>query len=113
MNSASITLINNASRDRNKTAIIDNNGEYSSQELLNYFYNVATYILDGKKDLTEARVAFIVPSSFEYVATQWGIWRAGGMAVPFCVTHPDAELKYVIDGSQADMVVVHPQFAVI
>ena len=31
----------------------------------------------GKSDLEQAHVAFLVNPSFDYVATQWAIWRAG------------------------------------
>ena len=34
---------------------------------------------------------------FEYVVTQWAIWRAGGIAVPLCPDHPEREIEYVID----------------
>ena len=39
-------------------------------------------------DLAEARVAFLVPPGFDHVAVQWGIWRAGGIAVPLATSHP-------------------------
>ena len=61
--------------------------------------------------MAEARVAFLAPPSFAYVATQWGIWRAGGIAVPLAVSHPPPELEYVIRDAEADVVVVHPDFA--
>ena len=57
------------------------------------------------KVLTEARVAFLVPPSFAYVAVSRGIWFAGGVAVPLAVSHPPAELEYVIRDSQASIVV--------
>jgi len=45
------------------------------------------------------------------VAIQWGIWRAGGIAVPLAVSHPPAELEYVIRDADAETVVVHAEFA--
>jgi len=47
------------------------------------------------------------------VAIQWGIWRAGGIAVPLAVSHPPAELEYVIRDADAETVVVHPDFAAV
>jgi malonyl-CoA/methylmalonyl-CoA synthetase len=55
-------------------------------------------------------VAFLTPPGMDYVATQWGVWRAGGIAVPLCVLHPEPELAYVIDDSQASIVVAHPEY---
>ncbi|HKK07625.1 MAG TPA: acyl-CoA synthetase, partial [Gemmatimonadota bacterium] len=56
----------------------------------------------------EARVCFLVPPGWDYAATQWGIWRAGGMAVPMAVSHPPAELAYVLDDAEPEVVVAHP-----
>ncbi|WP_234017004.1 AMP-binding protein [Nostoc sp. 'Lobaria pulmonaria (5183) cyanobiont'] len=58
----------------------------------------------------EQRVAFLIPPGFEYVATQWGIWRAGGIAVPLCVSDPRPELEYVITNSGATIIDAHPNF---
>ncbi|MBU0678948.1 MAG: acyl-CoA synthetase, partial [Verrucomicrobia bacterium] len=55
-------------------------------------------------------VAFLTPADISYVATQWGIWRAGGIAVPLCVLHPAAELAHVIDDAEASIVVAHPRY---
>ena len=46
-------------------------------------------------------MAFLVPPSFAYAAVQRGIWRAGGVAVPLAISHPPAELEYVIRDSGA------------
>ena len=74
---------------------------------------MATCLLAGRTDLAEARVAFLAPAGFAYVATQWGIWRAGGVAVPLAVSHPPPELEYVIRDADAEVVVVHPDFAAV
>jgi malonyl-CoA/methylmalonyl-CoA synthetase len=66
-------------------------------------------LLNGSADLEEARIAFLMPPGFDYVATQWGIWRAGGIAVPLALMYPRAELEYVLDDTQAAAVVVHPE----
>src|SRR6185503_2355074 len=62
-------------------------------------------LLDGRSDLDEARVGFLVTPGFEYVAVQWGIWLAGGIAVPLPLSHPPAELAYLIQDSDASLVV--------
>ncbi|WP_419858349.1 AMP-binding protein [Candidatus Palauibacter irciniicola] len=51
----------------------------------------------GAADLNGARVGFLMEPGFEYVVTQWAIWRAGGIAVPLCPDHPAPEIEYVID----------------
>jgi len=66
---------------------------------------VAAALLGGRKDLQEERIAFAVTPGFSWVATQWGIWRAGGVAVPLPLTSPTPELEYFIDDSRPAAVV--------
>lgn len=72
---------------------------------------MAGALLAGNADLGEARVAFLVPPGFPYLAVQWGVWRAGGVAVPLAVSHPPPELEYAILDADASTVVVHPSLA--
>lgn len=94
-----------------RTALIDANGQYTYQHLLDASAGAAAGLLAGADDLQENRVAFLAPSGFDYVATQWGIWRAGGIAVPLAVSHPRPELEYVITDADVATVIAHPEFA--
>ena len=80
------------------------------RDLLDVSHRVASALLGGAPDLAEARVAYLAPPGWHYVATQWGIWRAGGIAVPLAVSHPPPELAYVIADAEAAIVVAHPEF---
>src|SRR5256714_853430 len=62
-------------------------------------------------DLREARVAFLASRGFHYVAPQWGIWRAGGVAVPLAPSPPPPELEYVIRDADASVVVADAELA--
>jgi malonyl-CoA/methylmalonyl-CoA synthetase len=93
------------------TAIISAGKNYTYKHLLTASHQIGSYLLMADKDLNETRVAFMVSPSFEYVATQWGIWRAGGVAVPLCVTYPLPSLRYVIEDTQAQIVVASREFA--
>ena len=55
-------------------------------------------------------MAFLAPPGFQYVALQWGIWRAGGIAVPLSLFHPRPELEYVLDDTTPAAVIAHPDF---
>ena len=103
-------LIQRASQQSDRVAIAESNGTYSYQELLDASHRVASCLLGKADDLGEARVAFMVPPGFAYAAIQWGIWRAGGVAVPVSPLHPAPEIEYVLSNSQATTFVVHPQF---
>jgi malonyl-CoA/methylmalonyl-CoA synthetase len=104
-------LIANAELYQEHTSIIAAEGAFTYRQLLDASAKVASNLLDDANDLREKRVAFLIPPGFHYVATQWGIWRAGGIAVPLCVSHPPPELEYVIADSGAEIVVAHPDFA--
>ena len=72
---------------------------------------IASALLAGRDDLEEERIAFLVAPSFDYVRLQWGIWMAGGIAVPLCTSHPPPELDYVLADAVPERVVAAPQLA--
>jgi malonyl-CoA/methylmalonyl-CoA synthetase len=106
-----LPLIARARSHAHRTAIIDSAGQHTYGELLDASAAIATALLDGADDLEEARVAFLVAPGFEYAAVQWGIWRAGGVAVPLAVSHPEPELEYTITDSDASVIIAQPGFA--
>lgn len=105
------TLIEVARAHGGRRALVAPDGCWTYAELLQRAQHVAAALLDGRCDLQEARVAFLVRPSCAYVAVQWGIWLAGGIAVPLCVTHPAPELAYVLDDAEASTVVADPALA--
>ncbi|HWO89582.1 MAG TPA: acyl-CoA synthetase [Gemmatimonadales bacterium] len=107
----SATLPERAARHGGRVAIWSAGRSFSYDELQHAATQAATVLLDGRSDLAEERVAFLVPPSFEYVATQWGIWRAGGTAVPLPLSAPPAELRYMIEDADAALVVASPELA--
>jgi len=100
-----LQLIQNATNYTNRIAICSNQTNYSYQELLEKSAQVAATLLDGKEDLEEERIAFLVTPSYDYVALQWGIWRAGGIAVPLCTKHPFSSIEYVINDTAASTII--------
>ena len=94
-----------------RRAIIANDGTFTYEQLDDASRRVASALLAGREDLDQDRVAFLVPPSFAYAATQRGIWRAGGVAVPLAVSHPPAELEYVIQDAGARIIVGDPAYA--
>ncbi|MDZ8029076.1 MAG: acyl-CoA synthetase [Nostoc sp. DedQUE11] len=113
-----LPLITRAQEHNEKIAIIvsagcanaTTQGIFTYRDLLYTSSQIATSLLENADDLHEERVAFLIPPGFEYVATQWGIWRAGGIAVPLCISHPRPELEYTIANSGASILIAHPDF---
>jgi malonyl-CoA/methylmalonyl-CoA synthetase len=88
-----------------KPAIIDRTGAFSYDDLDAASRRVAGALLADNVDLNQTRVAFFVAPGFPYAAVQRGIWRAGGVAVPLAMSHPPAELDYVIRDAGVSVVV--------
>ncbi|MGA9564385.1 MAG: acyl-CoA synthetase [Candidatus Korobacteraceae bacterium] len=84
-----------------KTAIVDAAGAYSYGELLEASGHIASALLAGRDDLGEERVGFLVAPGFPWVAVLWGIWRAGGIAVPLPLGSPPTELEYFAGDTRA------------
>ena len=103
-------LFQKAHQNPSKIAIIDKNGSYTFGQLLSKTKQIAQHILAGETDLKEARVAFMVSPGFDYVATQWAIWQAGGIAVPLCISYPFPSLKYVLDDTAATFILAGNEY---
>ncbi|MGA2371676.1 MAG: acyl-CoA synthetase [Candidatus Korobacteraceae bacterium] len=100
-----LPLIARAEQRGERTAVVDFQGSFTYSELLDASSRVAAALLSGRRNLDEERVAFLVTPGFPWVAVQWGIWRAGGVAVPLPLSSPSSELEYFIDDSKASTLV--------
>jgi malonyl-CoA/methylmalonyl-CoA synthetase len=104
-----LPLIAHAKRHGGRTAVVDSQGSFTYEDLLVASSRVAAALLAGRDDLREQRVAFLVTPGFPWVAVQWGIWRAGGIAVPLPLNSPKSELEYFIADTQASTLVFDAQ----
>lgn len=105
-----LQLIQNAFAYKLSRAVISNGQSFTYNQLLADSAKWAQELLNDLADLHEERIAFMVSPSYEYVAVQWGIWRAGGVAVPLCVKHPIDSLIYTIEDTQASVIIYAPEF---
>ncbi|GAB3014687.1 acyl-CoA synthetase [Spirosoma pulveris] len=103
-------LVHNATQNVDLTAIVSEGNSYTYQQLLDASGAFASLLLNGATDLNEARVAFMVAPGFDYVSVQWGIWRAGGVAVPLALSYPLPSLRYVIEDTGAQIIVADQTF---
>lgn len=101
-----IPLVNQAFKYQDRMAIRDEHGSFTYQQLLKASEQVAQYLLKqaNTQDLNEARIAFMAIPNFYYTAIQWGIWRAGGIAVPLGIAHPIPEIEYILEDTQAEII---------
>jgi len=101
-------LVDRAEAYSNRTAIVVEEDAYTYSDLLRISSIVATRLLSGRKNLNAGRICILVPPGWDYVVTMWGIWRAGGVAVPMAISHPPAELAHVIEDAKPEAIVAHP-----
>lgn len=106
-----LPLVESARSHEGRRAIVAPEGTFGYTDLLEVSARVAARLLEGEADLEQKRICYLVPSGWSYVAVQWGIWRAGAIAVPMAVSHPPAELEHVLDDAQPEAVVAHPDLA--
>ena len=100
-----LELVRRAQTFGARVAVTSNGRDHSYDSLLSVSEAIAANLLDGATDLGEERVAFLISGSFEYAAVQWGIWRAGGIAVPLSLFAADPELEHVITDARVDRII--------
>ena len=84
---------------------------HTYQDLVDSSELLASVLLGNADDLCEARVALLVPAGFSYAASQWAIWRAGGMMVPLCLSATEPEWEYALTDSGAGIVMADAAMA--
>ncbi len=99
-------LIGRAVEHASRLAIVAREGEFTYRDLLAASQRIASALLEDRTDLREARVAYLCEPGFNYAAAQWGIWRAGGIAVPIAPFYPGVEIEYLLQDSGASWVIV-------
>ncbi len=96
-------LFDRAARFSDRLAIRDPGGEHRYARLDAVSAGVAGRLLEvtaAQGDLREQRIGYLVEPGFDHVAIQWGIWRAGGIAVPICLSHPAPEIDYLLSDAR-------------
>lgn len=89
-------LISRARGFGDRIAVRSGDSTYCYQTLVDRATAVAANLLGAKGDLQESRIAFRISPGFQYVAAQWGIWLAGGVAVPLSLSATESELAYTL-----------------
>jgi malonyl-CoA/methylmalonyl-CoA synthetase len=105
-----IELLDRARGAKDRLAVVEFETESTYEDVVAAAERIARSLLAGADELHEARVAFLVPPGRQFVAVQWATWMAGGISVPLCVSHPEAELDYVVNDSDADFLISSDQF---
>ncbi len=111
MKMAQLPIIERAMAHGARTALRSPAGTHLYSDLVAASATIAATLLSGKDDLLETRVAYLAPPGEHYIQAQWGIWRAGGIAVPLGLSATEKELEYALTDSQADTLIVTSELA--
>lgn len=106
-----IDLFRRAEVHGSRVAIVDPEGAWTYQDLLARASALALALLDGRRDLSGARVVLLAQSGFGYAAAQWAVWRAGGMVVPLSPAQPPVEWTSAIADARPCAALVDSAFA--
>ncbi|MEP6390434.1 MAG: acyl-CoA synthetase [Halioglobus sp.] len=79
---------------------------FSYREIFDRSSIVAAHLLKDCEDLAEEPIVFLAPAGDSYVAILWGIWRAGGIAVPLNARATLPEMQYCAEASGARVLLV-------
>lgn len=108
-----LEIIRKAENFNDRIAIVSAGQEFNYQTLVTESRKVSATILQKSGDLAGQRVAYMVTPGFDYVKVQWGIWQAGGIAVPINHGSPLESLQYVLEDSKTSVVLVSPKYKAI
>ena len=86
-------------------ALIQGDKKVTYTELDRRVLRMAAGLLAGEADLQEARVAFLIPASVDYVTVLHGIWRAGGIAIPLNVVATEPEWEHCLSSAGVTRVI--------
>ena len=101
-------LFAHADRQPQQTAVIDDTGRYTYQQLAAMAAGLGMYLSAQTK---QPRIGLLLPSSAGFVASFYGTLLAGKTAVPINFLLSDREIAHIIKDSGVDTVVSIPQLA--
>lgn len=93
-----------------KAALIFEGGSCTYAKLSRRINQFAGGLLEDRDDLSEERIAFIIPASLDYVTSLFGIWRAGGIAVPLSINSAVPELEHFLTCAGVTRLIVSPEY---
>ncbi|XP_049558791.1 malonate--CoA ligase ACSF3, mitochondrial isoform X3 [Orcinus orca] len=96
-----------------RIALVDQHGSHTYKDLYSRSLCLSREIcrLRGcaDRDLREERVSLLCSNDISFVVAQWATWMSGGIAVPLCRKHPQAQLEYFIQDSRSSVVLAGPE----
>lgn len=94
-----------------RPAVSDATGCTRWADLVDASARVASALLGGRRSLEGERVALLVSPGVEFVASFFGVLRAGGVVVVLSPVHPAPETRYFCDDAAVKTIVASRELA--
>ena len=90
---------------KERIAIESNNEQFTYGYLIERSNLIASFMLNNKEDLMEEKIGLLMNPNIDYICTLWGIWKAGGVAVPLSLSAKKDELKHYISDCDIKLII--------
>tara|TARA_B100000686_G_scaffold172623_1_gene179813 strand:- start:241 stop:1710 length:1470 start_codon:yes stop_codon:yes gene_type:complete len=90
---------------KKRIAIESNGKQFTYAYLIEKSDLIASFLLNEKKDLKEEKIGLLMNADIDYICTLWGIWKAGGVAVPLSLSAKQDELKHYISDCDIKLII--------
>ena len=100
-----LSIFKNAEQYPDRVALRDKTGSYTYKDIVKASNKMASALIGNDSDLKEQRIGFLIPPSFEYVSILWGIWKAGGIGIPFSLSATESELTHYLNDSKISLLI--------
>ena len=90
---------------KERIAIDSDNKQFSYSYLIEQSDLIASFLLNHKQDLMEEKIGLLMSPNIDYIYTLWGIWKAGGVAVPLSLSAKKDELKHYISDCDINLII--------
>ena len=90
---------------KKRIAIVSNNEQFTYGYLIERSNLIASFLLNNKEDLMEEKIGLLLNPDINYICTLWGIWKAGGVAVPLSLSAKKDELKHYISDCNIKLII--------
>lgn len=97
-------LLHRCPEFKDRCALVCGETQLSYDQLFKQAGEAAKGLLQGKTHLESERIGLAAEAGWEYVCLLWGIWRAGGVAVPISLAAGPGEIAYTLEDAEISRV---------
>ncbi len=101
-------ILGKAALHKDRQALIGTGQVYSYAQLVTNSYRIAGGLVAHGIQPGD-RIAILLAPSFEFIASLFGVWRAGAIAVPLSVYHPGTSQTDIFEDAEVSVILTDQQ----